>query len=416
MWVERGLLAGFLATSALYFTLDPREPRFVPWILIYSLQFALYAALAWRSRARRHSLSAVITVAIACRMLLWFTDPVLEADYWRYLWDGHVTASGVNPYLHPPEAPELDPLETDYRFFVTWSHIRTIYPPLAQYAFLLSHTIAPDSLLGLKVLLTLFDILTGVLLTRFRPDAAFLYWLNPLVLKEVANSAHIDALPMLLTTLAVIGMCRGSRKQGAWVALALGAAAKLYALLLVPLFARLDPDWKRHGLVAALVLTGLYLPFASAGSLLFDGTRAFAEQWVFNASLFRILDTLGAVPAKPVAAVALLAIVAWRAWALRDREALPRETLVVVAALLLLSPVVNAWYLLWILPFAVVTRNPPFLTFTYLVGFAYAWFQDAGNADYYRLFEYGIFYALLLLGESTMVWRHHALVTVRRPT
>ncbi|HXV65492.1 MAG TPA: hypothetical protein VEK15_32650, partial [Vicinamibacteria bacterium] len=232
MWFERALLLAFLATSAAYFLLDPAEPGFVPWILLYSAQFAIYAALAWRSRNHAIPLGPVVTTALVCRVLLWFTDPVLEADYYRYLWDGHVMSSGVNPYLHPPEAPELDALETDYRFFVTWSHVRTIYPPLAQYFFLLSHTIAPDSLLGLKILLTILDVLTGILVSRWRTDVALLYWLNPLVLKEVANSAHVDALPMFLTTLAAIWMSRGVKRQGAWIVLALGVAAKLYAVLL----------------------------------------------------------------------------------------------------------------------------------------------------------------------------------------
>ena len=33
---------------------------------------------------------------------------LFDSDVWRYLWDGHVWAHGVNPYLHAPADPELD--------------------------------------------------------------------------------------------------------------------------------------------------------------------------------------------------------------------------------------------------------------------------------------------------------------------
>ncbi|HXV62519.1 MAG TPA: hypothetical protein VEK15_17600, partial [Vicinamibacteria bacterium] len=146
---------------------------------------------------------------------------------------------------------------------------------------------------------------------------------------------------------------------------------------------------------------------------LISGTSAMAEFWVFNAGLYRLLDAVA--PAKPVVAVALLVIVGRRTWALRDRSALPNEALYVLGSLLILSPIVNAWYVLWILPFAVVTRNLPFLAFTHLVSFAYAWFHDPETAFTYRVVEYGIFYLLLLLCASSKVCGDRRLAD-RRPT
>ena len=68
------------------------------------------------------------------------------------------------------------------------------------------------------------------------------YVLNPLVLKEIANSAHLDSIAVFFVTLAVYLMCRAttSSRAWAWVALAPGVSPKLYGLTLAALFARSD--------------------------------------------------------------------------------------------------------------------------------------------------------------------------------
>jgi hypothetical protein len=395
------------ASSALYFVLDPAENRFPAWLAIYTLQFALYFLLA-RSILRHGPIrvSHLLACAVFARIVLWFTHPVFEADYYRYLWDGHVFSHGVNPYLHPPEAPELDPLETDYRFFIQWSRIRTIYPPVAQYAFRIAHFVAPDSLLGLKIVLTFFDFGTGLLLLLWQsrrgvdPSWSALYFLNPLVLKEVANSAHVDAVAVFFATSSiwVSSAPQGGRAVSAFVLLALSAGAKAYSVVLAPLVARTEERWISGAAAALLTMALLYAPFLDAGTGVFDGTLAFGRHWLFNASLFRILDGLGAP--RATAAVLLATFVGFLAARLRSKVNLPAACLSALGALLLLSPVVNAWYVLWLLPFACLERNLPWLAFTYLVGFSYSWFQHREAAPYFQLAEYGALLALLLLPRA----------------
>ena len=42
----------------------------------------------------------LLGVAVAMRVVMWSMPAVGEWDYWRYLWDGAVTASGVSPYRY----------------------------------------------------------------------------------------------------------------------------------------------------------------------------------------------------------------------------------------------------------------------------------------------------------------------------
>ncbi len=395
------------ASCGLYFLLDPEESRFLPWLGLFTLQFALYAALAL-ALLRRGTIpvALVLASALAARVVLWFTTPVFEADYYRYLWDGHVFSEGINPYLYAPEDPALDAVETDTRFFIQWSQYRTIYPPLAQFVFLLAHTAAPDSLLGLKVVFTLFDLATGVVVLRFLAGRGIhgswsaLYFLNPLVLKEVANSAHVDAVAVFFTTSAVFLLGRFGKKRplGGLLLLSLSAGAKLYALALAPLFARLDERWRRNALAAGLALAFLYVPFVGAGlAALFDGALAFGRHWVFNASLFRLVDAVSPAGfSKAAAALLFVLFVLFRTRSLRDEREIPAAVLSVLGAILLLSPVVNAWYVLWLLPFAAIEKSVPWLAFTYLVGFSYSWFHSREAAPYFQVAEYGALFALLL--------------------
>ena len=124
---------------------------------------------------------------------------LFDSDVWRYLWDGHVWAHGVNPYLHAPADPELDAWADegdgaltdgcavwgDIRDNITYAGVPTVYPPLAQGVFRLSHRVAPGSVLALKTLVVGFDLLAALfvaltLVALGRPVAlVFLYAWNP---------------------------------------------------------------------------------------------------------------------------------------------------------------------------------------------------------------------------------------------
>jgi hypothetical protein len=66
----------------------------------------VYLLAVWRSRKTAWSrvwLIGVLSVGLACRAVLFLTPDSVEADYYRYLWDGALTAHGINPYVHVPE-------------------------------------------------------------------------------------------------------------------------------------------------------------------------------------------------------------------------------------------------------------------------------------------------------------------------
>ena len=76
-----------------------------------------------------------IIAYILSRGILAFKAPILEDDYYRYLWDGQVFLSGINPYQFAPLDERLDLIVSAWRSLINYPDIRTIYPPVAQFYF-----------------------------------------------------------------------------------------------------------------------------------------------------------------------------------------------------------------------------------------------------------------------------------------
>lgn len=298
--------------------------------------------------------------ALLLRLIAAFATPVYEDDWYRYLWDGYRFAVDGTPYGRAPSAHYLD--ETVARPFQTiLSHINnpdlpTIYGPTLQALFLLAYRIDAAALWPLKLFFVAADLaLVGLLLHCVPAHRALLYAWNPLVLKEIACTAHPDGL-VGLCLLAGWLLVRRSPTTAAAV-LALGVGVKAVVGSAVPLL--LGLRHLRPWAVFGMVLAGLYLPFLMQGSSDLGVLLHFAREFRFNASIYEAFSAaLGKAAARSTAAALYLA--GWIAHARHhlctDRPGPPRLDRV-YGALLLLSPVFNPWYLLWLLPFACLFRT-----------------------------------------------------------
>lgn len=159
---------------------------------------------------QRTLLLVIVAVGLVSRIIMFFGKPMLENDFQRYLWDGGVTAPGYNPYAIAPltviqsgSTGVLGSLaaeagETLQR--IGHKSLTTIYPPVAQAAFATAHLIEPWSLTTWRALLIACDLATLGLLVLLLDAAArsrlwmTLYWLNPVVLEEAFNSAHMEPI------------------------------------------------------------------------------------------------------------------------------------------------------------------------------------------------------------------------------
>ena len=122
--------------------------------------------------------------------MMFASNPVLEDDWHRYLWDGAVVADGSDPYkFSPAEATPIDRFgnqidwsddpellrlqelvdgltqeEFDVYWRVNYPYYKTIYPPIAQGGFGLAHFISPYNLNGWRGVLLLVDLISFALI------------------------------------------------------------------------------------------------------------------------------------------------------------------------------------------------------------------------------------------------------------
>ncbi len=304
--------------------------------------------------------------------------PVLEDDFNRYLWDGAVTASGLSPYAFPPSAVLDGTVAVPRRLLVesldsggvlgqvNHPTLTTIYPPVAQAAFLLAHRIRPFSLAALRGVLLFFDLASALLLLRLLKELALpaglvlVYWWNPLFVRETFNAAHMDVLLVPFLLAAFLLRLRG-RAFGAAVFLALATGVKLWPVLLVPVL--LAPGLKvtRRAVAASALYVALtaaiLFPMAARAPDPAAGVVAYAGTWMKNSAVFPIATAIlepvfGSSGPRLVLAAALAGLAFFVARTVPGSPvALLRRASFVPAALLLLGPTAYPWYFAWLLPF-----------------------------------------------------------------
>ena len=366
------------------------------------------------------TLTWLLLVGLMMRLALLPSVPMLENDYLRYLWDGAVTAAGQNPFAYAPQsvidghAPDgLQALASDSDGLlesVTYPLLRSIYPPVAQAAFLLANWLEPWSLMAWRTVIFGFDLVSlGLLLALLRELRrplvwAAIYWCNPLLIKEFFNSAHMDAVlvPILLAALLLAVKGRATWAAGA---LAMASGCKVWPALLLPSLLRAQfADWRK--LVRPILLfTGMALllaaPILVTGLSQESGFVAYGRSWQRNDALFGLIAwsagilleflSLDWLDAGRLARFAVALVVVGGAIGINMKTPaepleLVRRFLFVAVLLFLLSPAQYPWYFSWVLPFLAILPSLPLLLLTALLPLYYLRFYFEAS-DYHASTE-----------------------------
>jgi hypothetical protein len=359
-----------------------------PWILrtyeygmlvpaiAFSGAITIAATALASSVPERGGLILILAMAVAMRLLVVGEDPLLSSDIYRYVWDGRVQGAGINPYSFVPADEALKSLRDGaiYPNINRADYAVTAYPPVAQTFFFVvtrvSETVTAMRLAMVGCEITVVAVLVDLLRRVRLPATAVVAWAwHPLVIWEIANNGHADALMVALVMVGVWLLVRSRRIAGA-VAVALATLVKPYAVVALPAFWR-PWDWRAP---AAAIATAIlcYLPYAGAGSgvLGFVTTSGYlSEEGLTDGSGYWLVALVraaaGDLPGLTVAYVFFGAtVMAWLALrALSRADETPREILahigmLLMAALFLLSPS-YPWYVLAVVPFIVLGGGAP---------------------------------------------------------
>lgn len=340
------------------------------WALIGAFAIGTCCALtAGRvaNRADQNSALVIILVgAAAMRLLLLFSEPTLSSDIYRYIWDGRMQASGINPYRYVPAAGEVASLRDPD----IWPHINradyavTLYPPGAQFVFLMLTRLG-ESVLAMKFGLLLFEA-TGVaaiiaLLRRLGKPATCVaaYAWHPLPVWEIAGNGHVDAAMLAFLLVGLLVYVRG-RTLIAGLLITLGALIKPLAVLTLPVLWR-PWDWRLPVCVAATVALA-YAPFLSVGWGVFGFVSSYVQEEGFASGngyklLWLVQQATGLLRYGTAAylslAMAVLGALALAVGFRSDRTAqasMRAASWLLIAFLVLVSPN-YPWYFLVLVPF-----------------------------------------------------------------
>ncbi len=376
----------------------------VPWIAVFAMLGRCCDTVP---------LGRLLFWAIAFRVSGLFGIPLFEDDYFRYLWDGYRFAETGTPYGWVPAASfaDTDVPATFQRILdqINYPDLPTIYGPVTEFVFLLGYLVAPGNLVPVQLILIGIDVLLIRLLVSVAPSRfVLLYAWCPLVVKEIAFTAHPDGLAVCLAIAAVLLRYRHQATAAA-ICLAFAVGAKVFALLLVPFV--LARAGYRPTLVFAAVLAGIYAPFVIQGDTDMTALAVFATSWEFNSALFGVLsEWLPPAEAKWLlgAGLAILGGAYWLHYRHRMPGCIPHGDWL-YGAFLLAAPAINPWYALWILPFAVI--RPSFWAWTASLALLLAYVTGL-NMGVYDIEPFGqpvwlrpVEFGLILTALAIDVWR-----------
>jgi hypothetical protein len=357
-------------------------------VVAAAVGFILILREAWHQRI---SARLVFMLAIAFHLLVLTLPLLFSRDVYSYAYYGRIWSTyGANPYvLTPSDFP------TNSLAHLTWPGWRgtpSVYGPLFTWVSVVTTGVLQSVhsvIRGFQVVAALSSVGTMIvvwrLVHRVRPERAVfavaVIGLNPIVVFQVVGGGHNDMLVAFFVACAV-SFVFARRDLAAAVCLALGMSVKASAvvpliLLAVAIAANAEPERRarllaKYGAVVGGIWLFLAAPFLQStnptlgmfelsshdsgkapGQLLVHALTWFGT-WVGGAAAEK--------PAMILAHVLLFGLTAVGVWMIARRiwlDPSARRPTAQVAAwgwalitVILLAPMLGAWYLVWVLPLA----------------------------------------------------------------
>jgi hypothetical protein len=334
----------------------------------------------WGPAARKASLQAVALWGLP----MMFSVPLFSRDVYAYIGQGRLMVEGFNPYENGISAlSNYFQLGADKM----WTEAPVPYGQLflwIEQFVVWSTNVQPEASIMLFRLVALCGVLLCII---FVPKLAELHgvnphralWLtaaNPLFLTNFIASVHNDAL-MIGLALAGLYYCATKRMLLGLVLVTLSISVKPITIVFLPfiglLWAGKNAGWIRKfifwGVTAAFSLGILYaLSLVNGfGFGWINGLSAPGSIWIWYApvgllgmivaSLLNAFGLDGWALAKWVydaGKVLALGIVAWQIFR-GDNDRLMRRLTLAFAAIVVLAPMIQSWYVVWLIPLFAVT-------------------------------------------------------------
>lgn len=348
----------------------------------------------------------IFAIGLVSRIVLVPSEPILEDDFNRYLWDGAVTASGYNPFHYAPKQfmssdsayvnlpSELFGLAYESDGIIdkiNHPHIRTIYPPTAQAAFAIAYLVKPWSISIWKTLLLLLDILVFYLLLlvlkklKYNSLLIIIYWWNPILLHEIFNAGHMDLLMFPFFAGAILFYLEKKYiVSSSLISIAVGV--KIWPIIFLPFLIKKVWNNKKLlialGSISTLIIISLLIPIIITKIDDSLGFVTYSKNWTNNESVFQLFNILikqiiylfdidyhcSLCAARWVTILFFTVILIYfLIIADKNKNNFISIAFLLVAIMYLISPTQFPWYYTWVLPFLVLSPRLSFVAYAILL-------------------------------------------------
>lgn len=278
-------------------------------IKLITLVFALFFFCYKLIQFEKWNFNFLFVAGILFRLIFLMAEPNLSQDFYRFIWDGELVLAGINPYLYTPdtiiESGEIilgNARELHNGMGSLSARNFSNYPPLNQLLFAIAAFLGGKSIMGsvlaMRCIIILADIgvyYFGKKLLRYinrSPHLIFWYFLNPLVVIELAGNLHFEGVMLFFF---IWGLCLLSINKWliAAVAFAFSISIKLVPLMFLPLFASYFGFYKslKFYIILGLTLIIGVVPFYSPLFLTnyTDTIALWFSNFEFNAGFYNLI-------------------------------------------------------------------------------------------------------------------------------
>lgn len=346
--------------------------------------------------------------------------PHFSDDYWRFLWDGHLNANGISPYLYLPHDIVNGQLNDSYLSEI-YPHLNSpyyysVYPPLNQILFWFTgtSTTVANGVMVLKIIMILGNALLFLSLhliikkLKLNKIMLFLVLLNPLLISETSGNLHFEAFTISLFLLGLYYWLENKWVYaGAFFAMAV--SVKLIPLLFIPFLIQYAGIKKTTKLIIGFIVVSLLLaiPFAGLEVVLHfsESINLYFQTFEFNPSLYTMINKTSSLITGfntiqfvgPIFGV--LFILGYFYILLKrkspDMKSLINKFLWVVIIFYLLSTIVHPWYIIYPMVIGILIGNSIGIVFSFLVLLSYC--NYSGWNEWYLTLITVIEYSLLFI-------------------
>lgn len=249
--------------------------------------------------------------SIVLRALFLFSIPNLSDDFYRFIWDGRLLASGNHPFAQLPayyidNNISIQGIDEELFRSLNSPEYFTIYPALSQYVFWLAASLAPHSVYGsvLVIKLVIFAAELGSLLLlrnlirdfNLQPSRVLLYALNPLTIIELVGNTHLDALMIFFVLLAIVFLT-DKRETFSAVAFSAAICIKIVPVIFFPVIIQ-RLGWRKAWkfcVITFITSMVIFLPIFDRQIIsgFYESIGYYFNRFEFNASIYYVVRWLG---------------------------------------------------------------------------------------------------------------------------